>query len=419
MSGNYPPPGPGYSGPNQNPNQGGYSAPPGGPGYTPGGFDEAPQPPGQYPGAPTGAGSSPYMSYAGPESSASANPPPYSPSTYAPLTPPAPKKSNTGMIAIICGVAAVVVIGAIILGVVLTRGAGGAGGAKNASDAVQGYFDAIIANDATKALSYAKIEPTDKTFLTNEVLVASSKAAPITNVKVAQVTDKYAYQVPVSYTIGDQNVNVEVDVEKVGNDWKLDDVATPIDLNRMGVKPLINGVKATSDKVFLFVGTYSFSTGNKYVDFADGKNTVRITEPKSYGSVSSSDLEVQLLADGKAAMLKAAQDSLNACLAKKELKPEGCPFYANPNTEGGAVQLDMATLKYTATGEQFADARPRLDYSNPLVATFSYYPSGIRYYIEGVKNGSRGTFNYSVSSSDANTAKMDFSTEEPTFSWVA
>lgn len=435
MSGNYPPQGPGYSGPPQGPSfgPGGFEEPPAQPSGNvpppgPGQYGQPPQggqygqpgqggQPGQYgqpggiPSAPgTPSGPNPYMTYTGPESSASANPPPYSPSTYA-ATPP-PKKSNTGMIAIICSVAAVVVIGAIILGVVLTRGS-----SKTASDAVQGYFDAIIANDATTALSYAKVEPTDKTFLTNEVLTASNAAAPITNVKVAKTNERSTYQVAVSYTIGEQNVNVEIDVEKVGNEWKLDSVATPVDLSRLKVKPTINGVKATTDKIFLFIGSYTFATGNKYVDFVDGKNVVRITEPQEYGGSSvSSDLELQLLADGKALMLQKAQESLNACMAKRELKPEGCPFYANPNTTGTTVHME--TLKYTAEGEQFADAKPRLEYDNPLVAQFSYYPK-IRYYLEGTKNGTRGKWDFRVTSSDTNTAQMDFSTEEPTFSWVA
>jgi len=364
------------------------------------------------------------MTYTGPQSAGSATPPQYSPSTQmgsggypGPLAgTPGPKKSNAGMIAVICGVAAVVVIGAIILGVVLTRSGGAGGGTKTPSAAVQGYFDAIIANDATKALSYAKIEPTDKTFLTNEVLTASSQAAPITNVVVAEVTDKYAYEVPVSYTMGDQNINVEISVDKVGNDWKLDAVATPIDVSRIGVKPIINGVAATTDKVYLFLGTYTFTTGNKYVDFADGKGTVRITEPQDYGSISSSDLQLQLLSAGKEAMLAAAQKSLDACMAKKEFEPEGCPFVIRLNANG--YKLDMSSLTFAPQGEQFADVSIRLDYENPMIATFSYYPD-IKYTIKASKDGKSFSNTFAVRSSDTNTAQMDFSGDEPTFSWVA
>ncbi|HLQ81917.1 MAG TPA: hypothetical protein VK103_00150 [Bacillota bacterium] len=431
MSGSYPPDGPqgpGHGGPG-GPQSGGPGGPQygnqqyggdqqyGGPQYggqggygpPPGGFDEASGIPSANP-APSGPQSAP-------QSAGSANFPMYgSPGTQmgSGLTPP-PKKSNGLLIGGIIAGAAVVVIAAIVIGVILTR----AGGDRNTpTNTVQGYFDALVAGDAEKALSYAKVDPTDKTFLTNDMLTTSNEKAPITNVVVAETSDD-AYRVPVSYQIGERRINAEIRVEEIGNEWKLSAIASEVRVARTGIAPLINGVEAKTDTIYLFPGTYTVSTGNEYVTFPEDESTLTIDEPSQYGGASLS-MSPELSQEGLDLMLKEAEKSLQACLAKKELKPEGCPFYANPNLEDGDVKIDMSTFRYTAEGEQFEDVKPRLDYDNPMIAQFNYYPN-VKYYAEAERtsNGQKGTFNARVTRSDTNTAQMDFSQETPTFSWVS
>ncbi|MGD7704710.1 hypothetical protein [Microlunatus sp. Y2014] len=340
-------------------------------------------------------------------------------SQMGPGVPPgAPKKKSNGpMIALISSIAAVVVIAAIVAGVVLSRGAGGFGGG-GPTEAVQGYFDAIVAGDAEAALGYAQVDPTDKTFLTNEVLTKSNELAPITNVVVAEVDDDYIYEVPVSFTIGERNINANIRVEEIGNDWKLQSVASEVNIEYLGIKPTINGVAATANKVFLFPGTYQFSTGNEYVTFPEGKDVITVDQPSRFSSSSISEMQPTLTEEGSAAMIAAANKSLDACLAKKELAPEGCPIQARPNLENGAIKLDMNSLKFTKEGDQFADAEPRLERENPLTATFRYYPK-IKYYVTGTKNGSGVYFDARLRTTDTNIATMDFSGEEPKFSWTS
>ena len=190
-----------------------------------------------------------------------------------------PKKSNKLPLIIGAAVLALVLIGTII-GVAVVRGGddpvagGGTGGggtssappaeAKLPSDAVTGYLEALAAGDATTALTYASTAPSDTTFLTNEVLAASLKSGAITDINVPEVTDKYAYSVAASYKIGSQSVNADIPVEEEGDVWKLREVAYDLTLTSTQNKTLpmlINGVQAEADKVAVFPGTYTFTTG--------------------------------------------------------------------------------------------------------------------------------------------------------------
>jgi len=289
---------------------------------------------------------------------------------------------------IIGAVVLALVVAAIGIGVAVSRGGddpvagGGTGGggtssappaeAKKASDAVQGYLEAIAAGDAQAALAFASTAPTDTTFLTNEVLAASNKTAPIRAINVPEVDDEYAYRVAASFTMGKQAINTDFSVEKDGDVWKLRDVAADLDLQSRRSKTLpmlINGVNVETDKVLLFPGSYTFTTGNKYVDYGKS-NTLVLKSPTEYPD-GLSDIQATLTSAGDTAVTNAVEDSVKKCMKSKDLKNPGCPNNVTKVT--GNVKPKEGTFKWTYDKDALDNMKPRLDYDNPAVAEASVY----------------------------------------------
>src|SRR5690606_2435674 len=113
-----------------------------------------------------------------------------------------------------------------------------------------------------------------------------------------------------------------------------------------------------------------------------------------------------------------ATKSIEACIEKNELAPEGCPFMANPNLENGDITPDMSTLEFTVDDSQFRDLQLRVDYDNPLVVKFLFLPK-IKWKLRGVRSiGSDGWYDAAARSTVLRYGQMDFSGDAPTFSWV-
>ncbi|MDN5726242.1 MAG: hypothetical protein L0G99_09985, partial [Propionibacteriales bacterium] len=282
----------------------------------------------------------------------------------------------------------------------------GPAAAKKPSDAVKGYLDALAAGDAATALSYAESSPADTTMLTNEALAASNKLGAIAEINVPEVTDEYAYQVAASYKMGTRTVNKEINVTKVGEDWKLTDVAGTLTLDLGDDLPItVNGVKVEAKKIIVFPGTYVFDTGNKYVGF-DDKGTVSVDAPGAY---ESGPYQATLNKTGKQAAIKAAQDSLNACLKQQVLAPKGCMFKAY---ETNGVKVDTKTIRWSST-EKNPWARVEPSYEG--LSQISLYPNGsAKLQAQGTQRGAKGSVETMVR---IGTATVDLSGDKPVVTW--
>jgi hypothetical protein len=291
---------------------------------------------------------------------------------------------------IIGGVVLALIVAAIGIGVAVSRsgddqvatgGTGGGGGtssappaeAKKASDAVKGYLDALAAGDAQTALGFASTAPADTTFLTNEVLAASNKTAPMTAVNVPEVDDEYAYRVTASYKLGSQNVSADFSVEKEGDTWKMREVAADLDLQSKRDKTLpmiINGVAVQSNKIALFPGAYTFTSGNKLVDY--GKSNTLIVKSASDYPTGLSDIEPTLTSAGEKAFTSAVKDNVKKCMKSKDLKNSGCP---NNVTKVSGTTPKEGTFKWSYDEDALDNLKIRLDYDNPAIAESSVYLS--------------------------------------------
>lgn len=305
---------------------------------------------------------------------------------YAPGQPP-PKKNSKLPIIIGAGVLALVLIGGLI-GLAVVRGnktptTTGTGTGTNSqtpapapadkpSDAVQGYLQAIASGDAQAALAFAATQPSDATFLTNEVLAASNKLAPIADITVPVVDDEYAYTVNASYTRGGKKVNTSFSVQKDGDAWKLRETAYDLDLGSRLNKTLpmiINGVRVESDSISLFPGSYEFTTGSKNVSY--GKtNVIAIDSPTEYPR-GFAKLQPAVTKAGEKAFTKAVKDSINKCMKSKKLKNKGCPN--NVARVTGNVTPREGTFRWTWEKDSLDNMKVRLVYDNPAKFTASVY----------------------------------------------
>ena len=167
-----------------------------------------------------------------------------------------------------------------------------------ASDAVSGYLTALAAGDVTSALSYAANPVKPGPFMTDKVVAASIKRAPITDIVVPTVEDQQATTVAVTYRLGKTDVSTSYDVQKVSGAWKLAAVSKTVDLGLVrspSLPMLINGVPVNSDFVDLLPGAYAFTTASPNLTYGS-KSVVVIKDPNDYANVL--DLRLSLSDQG-------------------------------------------------------------------------------------------------------------------------
>ena len=195
----------------------------------------------------------------------------------------------------------------------------------DAATAVQNYLTAVSSGDATTALSYAATPPADTALLTGEMLAAALAAAPITGIVVTPGGGTDHQSVQADYQIGDEPASTTFEVSNVGGTWLLDDVAfeLPLDLDAAyGLDLTINGLPLESSAPVVFPGQYTVRTASKWYQASGG--TVMVDG--NAGLTAPDALSLKLSSSGVAAIRKAAQAKLNACLQKRSLSPAGCGF---------------------------------------------------------------------------------------------
>ena len=209
--------------------------------------------------------------------------------------------------------------------------------------------------------------PLEKDFLTDEVLEKSMEIAKITDIKVGDVASEFTSSVPASFKVGDETVTSDFYVTKAGDEWKMREAGSTLDFTSMRKNTLpmmLNGKAVDVDKVTLFPGVYSLTTGTDSITYgATGQFTVK----GSIDYLRGSDLMPTLTPEGEQAYVAAVKASTQACLKKQELSPANCPNQAGNSS---AYKLDKDTIKWTQRGgtDPFANLKPRLDYESPNVA---------------------------------------------------
>ena len=289
--------------------------------------------------------------------------------------------SKKGLWIILAAVAAfLVLLLVVVIALVASRGgddttASGGGSGSTKSDTqdavVKSYLQAVAAGDAKKALSLVAQKPANTDFLTDAVLEESAKTAKITQINVPKVQSEYSSIVNASYSVGDESVSETFYVSKTADGYAVKEVGNDLDLSRLRANTLpllINGKQVETDKVVLFPGVYTVTSGTPNVSYGE-TGTLTVKGGSDY--VSTIDLQPTLTAAGEKAFTAAVRQSTLSCLKKKELSPTNCPNQAGASQ---TYKIDKASITWKLKdSDAFANLKPRLDYDNPALA--SVYPS--------------------------------------------
>ena len=206
-----------------------------------------------------------------------------------------------------------------------------------AAEAVQGYFDALIASDSKKALSY--LDDTaglDKTFLTDEVLKYSNELSPITDVEIdTDDVSSYGGYATVDFMLGDNAVSEDflVSVDKKGRAKLASyNAVQSLYLSPSQFALELNGVPVTSDSADVFFGMYQLSSVNKNFTFPnDGEFAVT---PLNASLPRSS--EIRLTDEARTKVIKAVSDAVTACLEEKTISA-GCGLSLDESAAGDTL----------------------------------------------------------------------------------
>ena len=182
-----------------------------------------------------------------------------------------------------------------------------------------------------------------------------------------EVTDEYAYSVAASYKIGTQAVNADFPVEQAGDTWKLREVAYDLSLStslNKTVPMLINGVPVETERVSVFPGTYTFTSGLDYIGY--GKSNKLLVQNLTDYPEDLGDIRPTLTSAGDKAFTKAVKKSLDKCMDSKKIKNANCP---NNFDKVRGAQPDNGTLKWSYDKDALDNMKVQLDYANPAIAT--------------------------------------------------
>lgn len=231
--------------------------------------------------------------------------------------------------------------------------------------AVKGYLEALAANDAVTALSWASSVPSDTSLLTSAVLRESSARAQLTAITIGEPTlDGESATVPASYHLGERQVETRFEVQHGTGGWRLVRITSALDLADLdpGTGLEVNGIKPATGQVQVFPGSYQIAT----VDgrFAVARDTVLALSPNETPRIHQVRLE--LSKQGLAAVRKAAKKKLTWCLEQRAVEPKGCGFRI---ALGPGLKPRLSTLSVTLLSGSVSRLTVRLSLADPLLAS--------------------------------------------------
>ncbi|MFB7249934.1 hypothetical protein [Microbacterium sp. NPDC056234] len=364
----------------------------------------------------------PYPGAAHPAASYDPNAPAYDPNAPEGVPPyggypgaaPAPKKSLSkgALFGIIGGAAAVVLIiaAAIIVPAVLR------GPAITASDVVESYLTALADGDAEAALEY--VDPYgEDTLLTDDVLAASLELGAIDDIEVAEVeeSDDYETRVPVTFTIGGQEVSRDFQVYNYGTDdeWQIADglISLAGFYGFEGLGLTVNGSEAP-ETAYVFPGTYELAVGVEQF-MIEGDTTTFVVASDADAEVLW-DLRPVLTEDGTAQFRSLVRASVEECIAMKTLTTP-CGLDLTDIDLNGATPIDgTVTRTITAEGQSTLDSLTAEVESGAIVTT--YDSVDVEMTLEGDQGGTRAEFEVWFGGY-LNSPKVDFAAEAPAVVW--
>ncbi|MDO5094672.1 MAG: hypothetical protein Q4D79_14865 [Propionibacteriaceae bacterium] len=292
---------------------------------------------------------------------------------------PAPKKNRTPIF-IISGVVAVALIAALVIVLSNTSpkntetGSNSPSAAADSPEAAQtiatNYLTALSegrADDALALLQTSGIK--DKTLLTNEVLADSLKRAPLTDIKVSDVSgENNYYAVEVSYTLGDTPTTDTLRVNT--EEGKVTSILPNLSLSyTKGIDATVNGVAVKSkDLVSVFPGSYTMASANEYLEFT-GETTTLLANSDSHRTNS---FELSVSEAGIAMFREKVVPEAEACLASTSLDP-GCGMALTDTLRSGTMLTDgtITRTQDTESSTKLQNVTPKVGIEVPTIISAS------------------------------------------------
>ena len=213
------------------------------------------------------------------------------------------------------------------------------------SEVVQHYLNSIAAGDADKALRDLAEKPAKTDLMTDDVLAASAKAAPITDIKVTW-TERTARSVKTSYTIGEKKVEANYPVVANGNGFRINGGYLAMDLSSLpaGLSYRMNGAALGRGEVALFPGSYTLSTSNPYLSLGKGATFI----VKSPTESATPTPEPTISESGVKSVRALVSAEVSRCLKSDKLKA-GCGLTVGGDGPNGS-KADDGTISRSLSG---------------------------------------------------------------------
>lgn len=338
----------------------------------------------------------------------------YPPSAYPGVAPAAPKKpmSKGLLFGIIGGAAALVLlIAAVIVVPSLLRGP-----APTASGAVEKYLTALSDGDAETALTFIDTYG-DDSLLTDEVLAASLKLAPITDIVVEEPEDASEYEATVSasFAVGGETIEREFTAYSTDDDWVISDGLVSATLaNFEGLDVTVNGVTPGDPSTSVFPGTYQLALG--FEEFALDSDTDTFTLTTDDDAEPLWDIYPVLTDDGAATFRSLVTAAITECVAMKTLATPCGMDITDIDLTGYTPTEGTVTRTLSSDGQATMDAmEAEVDYSTPTLVS-TYDTPTVDMTLQGTKDGTTAEFEV-LFGGYMDTPSVDFAEETPTVTW--
>lgn len=216
--------------------------------------------------------------------------------------------------------------------------------------AVRGYFSALQAGDAPRALSWGTVPDGPHALLTSKVLETQQRIAPIVEFGIGKIDRSGSRAVvhahyALNYAEGAVPVTAAIDVDRVGGNWRLRTSAIPVQLVLTAARnrATVAGGALPQTETLVFPGAVPITFDSPYLELDPGRDSI------GFGSASQLDVAVQVSQQGRAAALATVGKQLAACLTTK---PEvTCPLpsdrYVPGSLEGTVKQSSLDALAVT------------------------------------------------------------------------
>ncbi|WGT47847.1 hypothetical protein [Tessaracoccus lacteus] len=241
--------------------------------------------------------------------------------------------------------------------------------AQTPQDIVRDYFAALADGDIAKALTMGPRGGTgSEALLTPEVYAVTAALTPISDVEIL-TTDPAATEVDVRYRLGDSQVDTAVRITRLDTgEYRLTRTTVPVQFQITGSDNLpliINGATVAQGQTFEVVpGRYELSTGRTLLEYPES-SAIEI-QTLARPDLTRHPASPQLTDLGRTALMSAARESLDRCLAQQSLAPTGCPFGLSSDKA-----VVPSSIHWTLLNDPWADTTPSLSADDQSIAVLT------------------------------------------------